>query len=319
MSHAALLSGMALANSGLGMAHGVAAALGTHCRVPHGAACALMLPAAIRVNMAVVPGRFRPAEPPAVWPQSEDAGRRGRSVSCTRSNNSAIAWACRGGSPRWASRGSRFPPCQEFPRREHERQSPRTFRRRTHGNPRGPAMILSAGLTPAWQQIMVFRALPLRRGEPGLRSALARAGQGASTRASPPIISAGRASRWPPLGGPPLEPDRPRTGRAGRAAAVDRHPVGHAGVYHDPRSGHRRNDRAGGERPAATPDELDAFRRAYAEEAARAKRGRHHRLAAGGHAEFVLSRTGRADALPGGARFSRRGAAGCARPRSRWW
>ena len=39
---------MALANSGLGMAHGVAAALGIHCRVPHGVACALMLPAAIR-------------------------------------------------------------------------------------------------------------------------------------------------------------------------------------------------------------------------------------------------------------------------------
>ena len=37
MAHAALLSGMALANSGLGMAHGVAAALGIHCRVPHGA------------------------------------------------------------------------------------------------------------------------------------------------------------------------------------------------------------------------------------------------------------------------------------------
>ncbi len=50
MSHAALLSGMALANSGLGMAHGVAPALGTHCRVPHGAACALMLPTALRVN-----------------------------------------------------------------------------------------------------------------------------------------------------------------------------------------------------------------------------------------------------------------------------
>ena len=46
MSHAALLSGMALANSGLGMAHGVAAALGVHCRVPHGVACALMLPVA---------------------------------------------------------------------------------------------------------------------------------------------------------------------------------------------------------------------------------------------------------------------------------
>jgi alcohol dehydrogenase class IV len=51
MSHAALLSGIALANSGLGMAHGVAAALGTHCRVPHGVACALMLPTAIRTNM----------------------------------------------------------------------------------------------------------------------------------------------------------------------------------------------------------------------------------------------------------------------------
>lgn len=54
MAHAALLSGMALANSGLGMAHGVAAALGVHARVPHGAACALMLPVALRVNMPVI-------------------------------------------------------------------------------------------------------------------------------------------------------------------------------------------------------------------------------------------------------------------------
>ncbi len=53
MAHAALLSGMALANSGLGMAHGVAAALGVHCRVPHGLACALMLPVALRVNRLV--------------------------------------------------------------------------------------------------------------------------------------------------------------------------------------------------------------------------------------------------------------------------
>jgi alcohol dehydrogenase class IV len=53
MSHAALLSGMALANAGLGFAHGVAPALGIHCRVPHGLACAVMLPAALRVNAAV--------------------------------------------------------------------------------------------------------------------------------------------------------------------------------------------------------------------------------------------------------------------------
>jgi alcohol dehydrogenase class IV len=55
MAHAALLSGMALANSGLGMAHGVAAALGVHAHVPHGLACAVMLPAALRVNASVCP------------------------------------------------------------------------------------------------------------------------------------------------------------------------------------------------------------------------------------------------------------------------
>lgn len=53
MAHAALLSGIALANSGLGMAHGVAAALGVHHQVPHGLACALMLPVALRVNREV--------------------------------------------------------------------------------------------------------------------------------------------------------------------------------------------------------------------------------------------------------------------------
>ncbi len=53
MSLAAYLSGMALANSGLGLAHGAAAALGVHCRVPHGLACAVMLPAAMRVNRPV--------------------------------------------------------------------------------------------------------------------------------------------------------------------------------------------------------------------------------------------------------------------------
>jgi alcohol dehydrogenase class IV len=50
MAHAAFLSGLALANSGLGLAHGVAAALGVHHRVPHGLACAVMLPLALRAN-----------------------------------------------------------------------------------------------------------------------------------------------------------------------------------------------------------------------------------------------------------------------------
>jgi alcohol dehydrogenase class IV len=50
MAHCALLSGMALANSGLGVAHGVAAALGSVCRVRHGLACAVMLPTALGMN-----------------------------------------------------------------------------------------------------------------------------------------------------------------------------------------------------------------------------------------------------------------------------
>jgi alcohol dehydrogenase class IV len=50
MSHAALVSGIALTNSGLGMAHGVAAALGIECGTPHGLACAVMLPVALAVN-----------------------------------------------------------------------------------------------------------------------------------------------------------------------------------------------------------------------------------------------------------------------------
>ncbi|MCS7237139.1 MAG: iron-containing alcohol dehydrogenase [Thermoguttaceae bacterium] len=58
MAHAALLSGMALANSGLGMAHGIAAALGVHCQIPHGLACAMLLPTAIRVNAEVCPNEL---------------------------------------------------------------------------------------------------------------------------------------------------------------------------------------------------------------------------------------------------------------------
>jgi alcohol dehydrogenase class IV len=53
LAQSALLSGMALANSGLGVAHGIAAALGVHCRVSHGLACAMLLPTAIRVNSEV--------------------------------------------------------------------------------------------------------------------------------------------------------------------------------------------------------------------------------------------------------------------------
>jgi alcohol dehydrogenase class IV len=53
LAMAAMLSGMALANSGLGLAHGVASALGCHLGTPHGLACAVLLPIALRVNATV--------------------------------------------------------------------------------------------------------------------------------------------------------------------------------------------------------------------------------------------------------------------------
>ena len=62
LSHAALLSGLALTNSGLGLAHGVAAALGVACGTPHGVACAVMLPAALRVNREAVRDDFAQLE-----------------------------------------------------------------------------------------------------------------------------------------------------------------------------------------------------------------------------------------------------------------
>jgi alcohol dehydrogenase class IV len=58
MAHAAFLSGLALANSGLGLAHGVAAALGVHHKVPHGLACAVMLPPTLRANRSTSESDF---------------------------------------------------------------------------------------------------------------------------------------------------------------------------------------------------------------------------------------------------------------------
>jgi alcohol dehydrogenase class IV len=52
---ASLLGGMALANAGLGAVHGLAAPLGGRFPVPHGAACAVLLPHVLRANLAKCP------------------------------------------------------------------------------------------------------------------------------------------------------------------------------------------------------------------------------------------------------------------------
>ncbi len=77
MAYAAWLSGVALANSGLGLAHGVAAALGVHCRAPHGLACAVMLVPAMKANLQVCCREFAQLGEliagGAVGPQETDA------------------------------------------------------------------------------------------------------------------------------------------------------------------------------------------------------------------------------------------------------
>jgi alcohol dehydrogenase class IV len=50
MMLASFISGVGLANAGLAMAHGIAAALGALYAVPHGLACGILLPATLRYN-----------------------------------------------------------------------------------------------------------------------------------------------------------------------------------------------------------------------------------------------------------------------------
>ena len=51
MSFASLLSGISLANAGLGAAHGIAASLGAYLDIPHGRACSIALPKVMHLNL----------------------------------------------------------------------------------------------------------------------------------------------------------------------------------------------------------------------------------------------------------------------------
>ena len=57
MSLASLLSGLALANAGLGAVHGFAAPIGGMFEAPHGAVCAALLPHATDVNIRALRSR----------------------------------------------------------------------------------------------------------------------------------------------------------------------------------------------------------------------------------------------------------------------
>lgn len=58
MSFAAYLSGVCLANAGLGAAHAIAAALGSVAPIGHGLACAIALPWVMVANASAVPERY---------------------------------------------------------------------------------------------------------------------------------------------------------------------------------------------------------------------------------------------------------------------
>jgi alcohol dehydrogenase class IV len=58
MAYASLLSGLCLANSGLGADHGIAAALGACAGVPHGLACAVLLPHVMAYNAPHIGGKL---------------------------------------------------------------------------------------------------------------------------------------------------------------------------------------------------------------------------------------------------------------------
>jgi len=59
MSAVAFLSGVCLANSGLGLVHGIASGLGALKDLPHGFICAVLLPHALRHNRAVAEPELR--------------------------------------------------------------------------------------------------------------------------------------------------------------------------------------------------------------------------------------------------------------------
>lgn len=63
MSFASLLSGLALANAGLGVVHGFAGPLGGILHASHGALCAAVLPAGVAVNVRALRKRAPDSEP----------------------------------------------------------------------------------------------------------------------------------------------------------------------------------------------------------------------------------------------------------------
>lgn len=98
MAWASLASGMALANGGLGAAHGLAAVLGARLGAPHGALCGRLLVPVMRANAAMRRQQRRRLR------------RRSGRCLCPRTGGDALsglaAWMTEQGLPRLADYGA---------------------------------------------------------------------------------------------------------------------------------------------------------------------------------------------------------------------
>lgn len=88
MSLASLLSGLALANAGLGAVHGFAAAIGGMFPAPHGAVCAALLPHVMELNVRAL--RARDPQNPAL-PRFDEVARL-LTESPTMCAEGGVAW-----------------------------------------------------------------------------------------------------------------------------------------------------------------------------------------------------------------------------------
>ena len=271
MSHAALLSGLALANSGLGLAHGIAPALGVHCRVPHGMACAVMLPSALRINRDV-----RQAELATLARHTFGVAHRMPDGEAVEVLIEKIEALCRrvGVPPRLADLGVRHDQIpalgEKLAGTEHERQSPRRVGRGIDATPGENALILSAGLTPAWQQILVFDQV--RWGEVNRAREVAWCGSGKVLDAGMAVHRLGGPSlTLAPLGGSPLvEIDREFADLGVPRRWIETRAATRVCTTILDRATGRITELVENGRPL-DESELQAFRAAYAEEAARAE------------------------------------------------
>ena len=167
-------------------------------------------------------------------------------------------------------------------------------------------MIFSAGLSPAWQQFLVFDSFrygEVNRGDGGPLVYGRQSDQRRQRGPSPGRAEhdAGARGRGAAAG------DASRVRRVGCAVSLDRNRLGHTRLYHDPRSGHAGDDRTGRRRSPAFAAGTRRVSRGLRGRSCPSRRGDPDRLAAAGYARVDLSRVGCGDRVSDGARFSWRG------------